>query len=67
MRHGPQRTPRWRKSSYSNNDGGMCVEVDDANPGTVRDSKNRTGPSVRFEPGAWQVFVTATAAEAFGA
>ncbi|MEW1723703.1 DUF397 domain-containing protein [Streptomyces sp. NPDC093109] len=59
MHPDPQHTPRWRKSSYSNNDGGVCVEVDDANPGTVRDSKRQTGPSLRFEPTAWQAFVTA--------
>ncbi|MDH6137421.1 hypothetical protein P3T37_006853 [Kitasatospora sp. MAA4] len=49
---------RWRKSSYSNNDGGDCIEVDDANPGRVRDSKNPGGPCLHFAPAAWQLFVT---------
>jgi hypothetical protein len=32
---------RWRKSSYSGNTGGECVEVADLGPGVaVRDSKN---------------------------
>ncbi|MGA4542123.1 DUF397 domain-containing protein [Uniformispora flossi] len=33
---------KWRKSSYSNNVGGDCVEVADGVPGAVpvRDSKN---------------------------
>ncbi|MFD8361732.1 DUF397 domain-containing protein, partial [Streptomyces hygroscopicus] len=36
----------WRKSSYSNPDGGNCVEVADNLPGIVpvRDSKNPDGP-----------------------
>ncbi|NJP42635.1 DUF397 domain-containing protein [Actinacidiphila epipremni] len=50
--------PRWRKSSYSNTNGGTCVEVDDANPGAVRDSKDPHGPVLRFSPAEWQAFVT---------
>lgn len=67
MHPDPQQTARWRKSSYSNNDGGVCVEVDDANPGTVRDSKNQAGPRLRFEPAAWQTFVTVVGAGGFRA
>ncbi|ALO08339.1 hypothetical protein AQF52_2745 [Streptomyces venezuelae] len=39
---------RWRKSSYSDGDGGNCVEVLDDVPGVVpvRDSKNPTGPAL---------------------
>ncbi|WP_327068266.1 DUF397 domain-containing protein [Kitasatospora sp. NBC_01302] len=51
---------RWRKSSYSNPDGGECIEVDDANPGRVRDSKDPNGPFLTFHPTAWQSFVHAT-------
>jgi uncharacterized protein DUF397 len=50
---------RWRKSSYSGNTGGDCVEVADGCPGTVpvRDSKNATGPALIIRPGAWKAFV----------
>ncbi|MDH6137424.1 hypothetical protein P3T37_006856 [Kitasatospora sp. MAA4] len=50
---------RWRKSSHSNGDGGACIEVDDANPGRVRDSKDPDGPHLHFTPAAWQSFVAA--------
>ncbi|QKW21962.1 DUF397 domain-containing protein [Kitasatospora sp. NA04385] len=69
MRPAPQSpvAPRqWRKSSYSNNDGGVCIEVDDANPGHVRDSKDPGGPHLEFAPGAWAAFVSATVSGEFG-
>ena len=49
----------WRKSSYSNGQGGDCVEVADGVPGfvPVRDSKNPTGPALFFPPAAWRTFV----------
>ncbi|MGA4840013.1 DUF397 domain-containing protein [Streptomyces sp. G45] len=49
----------WRRSSYSNQAGGECVEVADSVPGVlaVRDSKYREGPSVVFSAGAWAGFV----------
>ncbi|MBT2442879.1 DUF397 domain-containing protein [Streptomyces sp. ISL-36] len=49
----------WRKSSYSNQDGGACVEVADHLPALVpvRDSKNPTGPALVFEAAAWSSFV----------
>ncbi|MEV4614678.1 DUF397 domain-containing protein [Kitasatospora sp. NPDC049258] len=53
--------PRWRKSSYSDGTGGNCVEVDDASPGRVRDSKDPDGPRLAFAPAAWRAFVTAVA------
>ncbi|MBV6697334.1 DUF397 domain-containing protein [Kitasatospora aureofaciens] len=48
----------WFKSSYSGNEGGACVEVAEA-PGVihVRDSKDKSGPQLAFEPTAWQAFV----------
>ncbi|WP_371480955.1 DUF397 domain-containing protein [Kitasatospora sp. NBC_00315] len=52
---------RWRKSSYSGGSGGECIEVDDARPGTVRDSKDPDGPRLGFAPELWQAFVTAAA------
>ncbi len=48
--------PRWRKSSYSGN-GGDCVEVGQAARAmAVRDTKDRTGPVLRFTPAAWRKF-----------
>ncbi|AQW49808.1 DUF397 domain-containing protein [Streptomyces violaceusniger] len=52
-------TAVWRKSSYSNNDGGICVEVADNLPGIVpvRDSKNPDGPTLIFPNGSWSAFI----------
>ncbi|MFI1187149.1 DUF397 domain-containing protein [Streptomyces californicus] len=49
----------WRKSSYSNSDGGQCVEVADGFPGVVpvRDSKRPEGAALVFGASAWAVFV----------
>nr|WP_202487842.1 DUF397 domain-containing protein [Streptomyces sp. SID8354] len=57
-------TVTWRKSSYSNSDGGACIEVADnvtahAPLVPVRDSKRSDGPVLVFEAGAWASFVTA--------
>jgi hypothetical protein len=46
----------WRKSSYSGNGGGECVEVGNADRVLVRDTKDRTGPVLRFSPEAWRRF-----------
>ena len=53
----------WHKSSYSNADGGECVEVA-ACPGTVhvRDSKDPAGPTLAFGPAAWSAFAAFAAA-----
>lgn len=52
-------TIRWRKSSYSNADGGNCVEVAGGFPGAVpvRDSKNTDGPVLEISVPAWDRFV----------
>ncbi|MFJ9445254.1 DUF397 domain-containing protein [Kitasatospora sp. NPDC101235] len=57
----------WVKSSYSGTAGGDCVEVA-ACPSTihVRDSKDKTGPTLAFSPEAWSAFVS-FAPEAQGA
>jgi hypothetical protein len=49
----------WRKSSYSNADGGECVEVANHIPGAipVRDSKSPEGPVLVFPDRAWALFV----------
>ncbi|MFD0168842.1 DUF397 domain-containing protein [Streptomyces decoyicus] len=54
-------TAAWRKSSYSNGDGGDCVEVVDGLPGIVpvRDSKDPHGPAIAFPAAAWSSFVSA--------
>lgn len=52
-------TPRWFKSSYSEN-GGACVEVAVNLAGVVpvRDSKDPSGPVLDFAAGAFAAFVT---------
>ncbi|MFC8228602.1 DUF397 domain-containing protein [Streptomyces sp. NPDC057287] len=51
----------WRTSSYSNGDGGNCVEVADGLPGLVpvRDSKAPEGPALGFTAAGWTPFVRA--------
>lgn len=54
---------QWIKSSYSNGNGGNCVEwapaavTEGAVP--VRDSKDPDGPALHFTPSAWSAFITA--------
>jgi Domain of unknown function (DUF397) len=52
-------TPRWRKSSYSNGNGGNCVELS-SQPDTtaVRDSKNPDGGVLVFPATAFSAFLT---------
>ncbi|WP_327702426.1 DUF397 domain-containing protein [Streptomyces decoyicus] len=60
MRHTPElNSARWRKSTYSNPNGGSCVEVADDFPGLVpvRDSKDPHGPSLLIPDAAWSTFV----------
>ena len=47
---------RWRKSSYSGNGGGNCVEVAADGPILVRDSQDRTGTVLRFPSAARREF-----------
>lgn len=50
-------TLAWFKSSYSDGEGGACVEV--ATTPTVihvRDSKDPDGPTLTFSADAWQSF-----------
>ncbi len=46
----------WRKSSYSADNGGACVEVASAEVVLVRDTADRLGPALTFSVGAWQAF-----------
>ncbi|MCX4806293.1 DUF397 domain-containing protein [Streptomyces sp. NBC_01214] len=50
---------RWRKSTYSNEEGGDCLEVADQVPGgvPVRDSKAPAGPVILVGNAAWSAFV----------
>ncbi|MEU0444827.1 DUF397 domain-containing protein [Streptomyces tendae] len=49
----------WRKSTYSNGEGGNCLEVTDGVPGVipVRDSKVTDGPVIVVGSVAWTEFV----------
>ncbi|HLL35354.1 MAG TPA: DUF397 domain-containing protein [Streptomyces sp.] len=51
----------WRKSSYSNPDGGACLEVSDDFDALVlvRDSKHIAGPVIIFPVTGWRSFVSA--------
>nr|MDT0658579.1 DUF397 domain-containing protein [Micromonospora sp. DSM 115978] len=51
-------TPAWRVSSRSANSS-SCVEVADNLPDRVlvRDSKDRTGPALTFDPAPWSAFI----------
>lgn len=50
----------WRKSSYSDGNGGDCVETaSHAGTVTVRDTKARDGATLAFTAGAWLRFTAA--------
>ena len=60
--------PQWFNSSYSDNEGPLCLEVAIAwrksSPKAVRvrDSKNpETGPTLQIGTAAWAAFLAATA------
>jgi hypothetical protein len=46
----------WRKSSYSADGGGACVEVASADAVLVRDTTDRHGPMLTFTAAVWQAF-----------
>jgi hypothetical protein len=50
------RALNWRKSSYSGNNGGQCVEVAERGVVLVRDSKNPHGPVLVITPEIWRKF-----------
>lgn len=59
----------WHKSTFSNGNGGNCVEVARNLRGTVavRDSKDHsTGPILSFVKDEWSAFVAGVKAGAFG-
>ncbi|HEV2377645.1 MAG TPA: DUF397 domain-containing protein [Streptosporangiaceae bacterium] len=54
---------RWRRSSYSGNGGGNCIEVANTpNLVAVRDSKDPDGPELRMTPQQWRHLVAAVKA-----
>ncbi|MFF7767805.1 DUF397 domain-containing protein [Streptomyces massasporeus] len=50
---------QWRKSSYSSDQGGQCLEVAESPEDTVaiRDSKTSAGPILTLDPAAFTTFV----------
>ena len=49
----------WRKSSYSGGNGGGCIEVGaptEAGRVLVRDTQDRQGPVLAFDPETWRCF-----------
>ncbi|MFE1012594.1 DUF397 domain-containing protein [Streptomyces sp. NPDC058794] len=50
----------WRKSSYSGNEAGSCLEVVDGHPEgiPVRDSKVPDGPALLLSTSGWTSFIT---------
>ncbi|MBI0296646.1 DUF397 domain-containing protein [Streptomyces sp. PRKS01-29] len=62
----------WIKSSYSNGNGGQCVEfapdiATTAGVVPVRDSKHPAGPALVFPVEAWTSFTSAVRSGAFPA
>lgn len=50
----------WRKSSYSDSNGGDCVETASGSGVIlVRDTTNRDGGTLAFTAGAWKAFTAA--------
>lgn len=58
---------QWRKSTYSGDQGGQCLEVAETPEATVaiRDSKTPAGPILTLDPAAFTTFInwTSTTAE----
>jgi Domain of unknown function (DUF397) len=59
---------RWRKSSYSGNGGGNCVEIATSlqNIVLVRDSKDLEGPRLTLDGQAWSEFIQGVKLGEFG-
>ncbi len=45
----------WRKSSFSGSQAN-CVEIAASGRVLIRDTKNNSGPVLRFTPAAWRTF-----------
>jgi Domain of unknown function (DUF397) len=46
----------WRKSTYSSNGGASCVEVANMDKIMVRDTTDRSGPTLSFSMASWKAF-----------
>lgn len=61
----------WHKSSYSNQNGGNCIEwapeFTASGVVPVRDSKDPSCPALTFSADAWTAFVSAVSGGEFGA
>ena len=57
----------WFKSSFSNGQGGACVEVATNLPGIValRDSTDPDGPKLLVKRDQWRAFITGVVGEPF--
>ncbi len=66
--HSGQVGARWRKASYSNGNGGNCVEVADLDGGhrAIRDSKNPAGPALTCTAAHWAAFTAGIRTGDFG-
>ncbi|MFF5205916.1 DUF397 domain-containing protein [Streptosporangium sp. NPDC000396] len=70
-------TLKWRKSSFSGNNGGDCVEVAELETASqkpahkpdavlaLRDSKDPSGPVLFFSDGEWAAFLDGVKASEF--
>jgi hypothetical protein len=47
----------WRKSTYSDGNGGSCVEVASGDAVLVRDTTNRDSVTLEFPARTWAAFV----------
>jgi hypothetical protein len=62
----------WRKSSFSGDNGGNCVEVAKINGSghasliALRDSKDPDGPKLLFTPHEWDAFLSGAKEGEFG-
>jgi hypothetical protein len=49
----------WRKSSHSGSNGGGCLEAAGHDSQIlIRDTQDRSGPVLGFDPAAWRRFTT---------
>ncbi|MDQ2788745.1 MAG: DUF397 domain-containing protein [Actinomycetota bacterium] len=58
----------WRKSTWSGDNGGQCVELAFLDKAVgLRDSKNKgSGPVLVFTAGAWKAFIAGAVEGTFG-
>jgi hypothetical protein len=58
----------WHKSTFSNGNGGNCVETCTLPDGgrAVRHSKHPDGPKLIFAPAEWQAFIAGVKVGEFG-